>query len=57
MLLKGAGDLVKGTPYFRLNAFKFFILDDKKGVINLCFMHKVNWMKTEWDQAIFSCLV
>ena len=33
------------------------MLHHTKGFINLCFLHKLNWMKTEWDQARFSSLV
>ena len=33
------------------------IQDHNKGFINLRFLHKLNWMKTEWDQARFSSLV
>ena len=35
----------------------FAILDNNKVFINLSFMHKLYWMKTEWDQARFSGLV
>ena len=37
--------------------FVFAILDNKNGFINLRFMHKLYWMKTEWDQARFCGLV
>ena len=33
------------------------VLDNNKGFINLYFLQKMNWMKTEWDQARFSNLV
>jgi hypothetical protein len=35
----------------------FAILDNNNGFINLRFMQKLYWMKTEWDQARFSGLV
>ena len=31
--------------------------DNTKDFINLHFMHKLYWLKTEWDQARFSDLV
>ena len=46
--------MVKYTLYFRLNALYILILDNNKVFISFRFMHKVNWMKTEWDQARFS---
>ena len=47
-------DWLKDTLYFRLNEIQFSILDNNKGFINLRFLQKLNWMKTEWDQARFS---
>ena len=35
----------------------FSILNNNKGFIDLRFMHKLYWMKTEWDQARFLDLV
>ena len=35
----------------------FAILDANKGFINQQFMHKLYWMKTDWDQARFSGLL
>ena len=40
-----------------LNELNFLKLDNNKGFINLRFMHKLNWMKTEWVQASFCSLV
>ena len=37
-----------------LNELKKNILDNNKGFLNLCFMNKLKWIKTEWNQAIFS---
>ena len=31
----------------------FVILDNNKGFIDLRLMHKLYWMKKEWDQARF----
>ena len=33
------------------------ILDNNKGFRNIRFKHKLNWMKTEWDQTRFASLV
>ena len=30
------------------------MLANNKGFINLRFLQKLNWVKTEWDQARFS---
>ena len=37
--------------YFSLNKLQFSILDNNKGFMNICFLQKLKWMETEWDQA------
>ena len=48
---------VKRHSVFRLNKSNLSILDISKGFINLRFLQKLHWMKTEWEQARIYSLV
>ena len=50
-------DWVKIHFVFSLNKLQFLMLYTSRDFINLCFLQKLNWIKTEKDQDRISCLV
>ena len=57
LVQKGLIKLHVLTSGLGLDLSKVSTLDNNKGFINLCFLQKLKWMKTVWDQARLSSLV